>query len=200
MRRLQMFELQNNLLASLSRRRRCNTCLHIKAPWVRTQTHTLFIWALLLFSRASRGVLFFFIGSGACHYCVTCFMKLQQSQNYHNSNLQPQSLFSPLWFHLKISINPWQQPHRFSPPPQRENQIYMLRRPKSSFGKALLLPLPFSSLNNQFILLLALPLGHIIHNILLRRYADDILRYLPRKPRGSKQQLLVVWSILGSAA
>lgn len=60
----------------------------------------------------------------------------------------------------------------------------MLCRPKSSFGKARLLPLPFSSLNNQFILLLALPLGHIIHNILLRSYADDTLQYLPRSLDG----------------
>lgn len=56
-----MFEPHNNLLASLSRCRRCNTCLRIKAPWVRTQTHAL-LYELSCFLAVLRSafILFFY--------------------------------------------------------------------------------------------------------------------------------------------
>lgn len=101
-----------------------------------------------------------------CNIFYETTVVIEARYHYHNSKLKPESLFSSVLLHLKISINPWQHPHCFTPPLQtQKNQISMLCRPKSSFGKPRLLPFQFSFLNNQLILLLILPLGRIIHNV-----------------------------------
>lgn len=126
---------------------------------------------------------FFYCLSLLCNIFYETAAVMEARYHYHNSKLKPESLFSSALLHLKISINPWQHPRRFTLPLRTQKTRFLCSVDPNPALESLDSYLSNSafSITQLILLLLILPLRHIIHNILLRGYADDTQLYLQRK-------------------